>query len=230
MPGERCVIVNADDFGLSEGTNRGIIETHERGIVTSASLMVRQPAAAMAAAYAKSHPEFAIGLHLDLGEWEWRDSEWLQTWHVIATDDAAAVAIEIESQLDTFFRLMGRMPTHLDSHQHVHRHEPVRSAATAVATRLGIPLRGITEGITFRGDFYGHGTKASPHPEGVSVSNLITLLLERPPGTTELSCHPGLDESLASCYRFERLTEVRTLCDDRVRAAVQDGDIRLVSF
>src|SRR5437870_3779943 len=41
----RYLIVNADDFGLSPGVNRGIIEAHEHGIVTSASLMVRWPAA-----------------------------------------------------------------------------------------------------------------------------------------------------------------------------------------
>ena len=45
MPETRRLIVNADDLGLSAGVNRGIVEAHARGIVTSASLMVRQPAA-----------------------------------------------------------------------------------------------------------------------------------------------------------------------------------------
>jgi predicted glycoside hydrolase/deacetylase ChbG (UPF0249 family) len=228
--GERCLIVNADDFGLSEGTNRGIIEAHERGIVTSTSLMVRQPAATSAAAYAKSHPAFGIGLHLDLGEWEWRDGGWLQTSHVVSTDEAAAVAEEIERQLESFQRLLGRMPTHLDSHQHVHRHEPVRTAATALATRLGIPLRDFSGRIRFCGGFYGHGAKASPFPEGISVGNLLALLRELPSGVTELCCHPGLDESLASCYRSERLVEVQTLCDERIRAAVKNGGIQLIHF
>ena len=43
--GTRHLIVNADDFGQSAGINRGIIEAHEHGIVTSTSLMVRWPAA-----------------------------------------------------------------------------------------------------------------------------------------------------------------------------------------
>ena len=46
MIAQRYLIVNADDFGQSPGINRGVIEAHENGIVTSASLMVRWPAAA----------------------------------------------------------------------------------------------------------------------------------------------------------------------------------------
>src|SRR5206468_2930594 len=63
-PADKLVVVNADDLGLSPGVNRGIIEAHERGIVTSASLMVRWPAAAEAAAYARSRPQLGVGLHL----------------------------------------------------------------------------------------------------------------------------------------------------------------------
>ena len=228
--GGRSLIVNADYFGLSEGTNRGIIEAHDRGIVTSASLMVRQPAVGSAVAYAKSNPAFAIGLHLDLGEWEWRNGEWFQTYHVVLTDDAAAVAGEIERQLELFQRLMGRAPTHLDSHQHVHQHEPVRSAAIAVAARLGLPLRGVAGSIAYCGSFYGHGAKASPFREGISVENLIELFRNLPAGTTELSCHPGRDEALRSCYRAERLTEADTLCDPRIRMALAQERISLVRF
>ena len=65
----RYLIVNADDFGQSRGINRGITEAHEQGIVTSASLMVRWPAAPEAAAYARSHGSLSLGLHFDFGEW-----------------------------------------------------------------------------------------------------------------------------------------------------------------
>ena len=51
----RRLIVNADDFGRTDGVNRGIITAHERGIVTAATLMVRWPAAVRAGAYAR-HP------------------------------------------------------------------------------------------------------------------------------------------------------------------------------
>ena len=50
MSPSRILIVNADDFGLSAGVNCGIVEAHDKGIVTSASLMVHMPAAAEAVA------------------------------------------------------------------------------------------------------------------------------------------------------------------------------------
>ncbi len=122
----RNLIVNADDFGLSRGVNRGIIEAFENGILTSASLMVRQPAASEAAVYARSHCGMSLGLHLDLGEWKYREGQWVALYSVVPNDDAAAVAEEVRHQLSEFQRLVGRKPTHIDSHQHVHRQERIR--------------------------------------------------------------------------------------------------------
>src|SRR5712692_6069973 len=75
----RYLIVNADDFGQSPGVNRGIVEAHDRGIVTSASLMVRWPAAAQAAVYSRKHPELGLGIHFDFGEWACRRGSWLRS-------------------------------------------------------------------------------------------------------------------------------------------------------
>ena len=81
------LIVNADDFGQSSGINRGIIEAHEHGIVTSTSLMSRWPGAVEAAQYARTHPELSVGLHIDLGEWEYREGNWLAVYTVVPLDD-----------------------------------------------------------------------------------------------------------------------------------------------
>ena len=152
MRGARRLIVNADDFGQSPGVNRGIVEAHEHGIVTSASLMVRWPAAAEAAAYGRAHPAFALGLHVDLGEWMYRDDRWVALYEVVDLDDEQSIAGEVLHQLERFRELAGREPTHIDSHQHVH----LRQAAhivSAVAETLRIPLRQCSSDILYCGRF-----------------------------------------------------------------------------
>src|SRR5438270_5752644 len=60
----RQLIVNADDFGMSEAVNEAIIRAHRQGVLTSASLMVTGEAAAQAVQLAKENPGLAVGIHL----------------------------------------------------------------------------------------------------------------------------------------------------------------------
>jgi predicted glycoside hydrolase/deacetylase ChbG (UPF0249 family) len=60
------LIINGDDFGYSDAVNRAIIQAHQHGALTSASLMVNEAAAAQAVALAQAHPTLAVGLHLVL--------------------------------------------------------------------------------------------------------------------------------------------------------------------
>ena len=78
--GTRSLIVNADDFGRSREINSGVIKAREHGILTSASLMVRWPAATEAAAYGRDNSGFSLGLHVDLGEWAFGDGEWFPVY------------------------------------------------------------------------------------------------------------------------------------------------------
>jgi predicted glycoside hydrolase/deacetylase ChbG (UPF0249 family) len=230
MAGARCVIVNADDFGQNAGVNQGIIASHERGIVTSASLMVRWPAAAEAAAYARRHPSLSLGLHLDLGEWVYKEGAWQTLYEVVLPGDAQVCGREIARQLEAFCDLVGAVPTHLDSHQHCHREEPVRSLLETEARRLHVPLRSFDPVVRYCGDFYGQTDTCEPHLEAIGVDALIQILRTLPPGVTEVACHPALGDTPAGMYRSERHREVETLCDPRVRAVLASEDIRLCSF
>lgn len=226
----RCLIVNADDFGQSHGINRGIITAHERGVVTSASLMVRWPASEVAAWYAREHPELSVGLHADCGEWAYRSGAWVQLYEVASTEDERAVAAELGRQIDRFRLLVGRDPTHLDSHQHVHRSEPARSIFQQVARDLGIPLRDYTPQVRYRGDFYGQTGRGEPFPEAIQVDHLVGLIGELPAGIVEIGCHPGVGDDLDTMYRDERRQEVAVLCDPRVRQAIEAAGVRLMSY
>lgn len=207
----RSLIVNADDFGISSGVNRGILEAFERGVLTSTSFMVGRPAAEEAAALARERPRLSVGLHVE-------------------SDGNGALAPGLEQQLRRFRELTGRPPTHIDSHHDIHSNPEVLPTFLAVARRCGIPLRGGTS-VHVVTRFYGQWGGES-HPEQVSVSSLIGMLeAEVTNGVTELICHPGYaDPGLTSSYTSEREEEVRTLCDPRIRAAVRRLEIRLIGF
>jgi predicted glycoside hydrolase/deacetylase ChbG (UPF0249 family) len=232
------LIVNADDFGFSAGINRGIVEAYEHGIVTSASLMVDQPGAEEAAAYAREHPKLGVGVHLELPGWR-AATRALHRAIGSETRLAEAVTKEVGRQLDRFRTLVGRDATHVDSHRHRHRHEPARSVVAEVAGELGVPARDLGTTVRHCRDFYGqtYGRIYSTRPnlEAISVDALVRLLEELSPGVSELCCHPGYADDLEppfrkEPYRGERVQEVRALCDRRVRATVERQGIRLCSF
>lgn len=224
------LIVNADDFGLSQGVNRGIAEAFRNGIVTSASLMVRGRAAEDAARLARRLPGLGVGLHLDLGEWIHEGGRWVASYEVVPLTDARAVQAEIASQLVRFRRLIGRPPTHVDSHQHVHMFEPVRGIVERVRRRTGIPVRGLDDGIRYVGDFYGQTGEGRPIEGAIGIPALLALLDRVGPGVTELGCHPGRDDALDSVYAAERSVELATLTDPLVVAHVVRRGIELRSF
>ncbi len=230
MADKKYLVVNADDFGQSPGVNRGIIEAHEQGIVTSASLMVRWPSAKEAVDYGKTHPSLGLGLHFDLGEWACRNDEWVRLYEVIPKNDEQHIADELTGQCELFERLTGRIPTHLDSHQHAHRDEPLRSMMLALAEKLNIPLRDYNPSVRYCGDFYGQSSNGYPYPEAISVEALMTLLERLPAGITELGCHPGFADDLDTMYKSERQQEIKALCDGRIRETIGAMGIELCSF
>ena len=225
---DRFLIVNADDLGLSPAVNAGVFAAHERGVVTSASLMVRQGAAPEAAEAAAGYPELALGLHIDLGEWIYQSGEWIQAYLHCDTDDRDAVEAECRAQLKRFRALLGRDPTHLDSHQHVHESEPARGVAEALAAGLGVPLR--NRAIRYEGGFYGQSGKGEPFPQGIAPEALVELIEALPPGWTEIGCHPAAGPVPTSSYDAERQVELATLCDPRVRGALNVTNVKLCSF
>lgn len=229
MAAPRHLIVNADDLGLSAAVNAGIARAHAHGIVTSASLMVRRDAAAEAVRLAAEHPRLAVGLHIDLGQWDYRDGAWHSAYARCDQEDEAAVVAECRAQLHAFRQLIGRDPTHLDSHQHVHQSEPVSAAAEALAAELRVPLRG--RGVRFEGGFYGQTGRGEPLPDGITVASLCALIAALPPGWSELGCHPGLGvTSQESSYAQERERELTALCDPALPRLLAEQGIALRSF
>ena len=221
--------MNADDFGRSDAINAGVVHGHVHGIVTSASLMVRHPAAADGVAAAREHPGLSLGLHIDLTEWEHSGGAWRAKYTVVDTADRSAVTHEVERQLEAFRALVGAEPSHLDSHQHVHRDEPVRSVAAQAATALAVPLRENGQ-VRYCGAFYGQDGRGEAFPGAITPEALARLVRELEPGTTEIGCHPATSAEAFTSYSAERPAELLALCDPLVRRTIQDCGIELCPF
>jgi hopanoid biosynthesis associated protein HpnK len=138
----RRLIVNADDFGRSESINAAVIEAHQRGILTTASLMVNGEAAEQAVCLAKQHPRLGVGLHLTLccgqsalppakipklvdSQSRFRDSP-VAAGMVYFFSGAARrqLRAEIEAQFAKFI-VTGLPLDHVNGHLHFHLHPAV---------------------------------------------------------------------------------------------------------
>ncbi|MCM0591162.1 MAG: hopanoid biosynthesis-associated protein HpnK [Gloeotrichia echinulata DEX184] len=151
----RFAIINGDDFGFSAGVNQAIITAHEQGVLTSTSLMVTGDAAQEAIAWARSHPNLAVGLHLVLvcGRSVLPPS---QIPHLVDTSgnfaDSPLVAglryqfqpaareelrQEIRAQLQKF-RDSGLTLSHVDGHLHLHAHPVILRILVELAPEFDI--------------------------------------------------------------------------------------------
>lgn len=152
----RQLIVNADDFGLTEAVNRGIVHAHNEGIVTSTTLMAGGSAFDSAVSISRSLPDLGIGVHLNLtsgrpvspvqnipslvnrdGRLRWTPACLLRA--VVARQVSL---VEIETELREQIRKVckaGIRPTHLDGHKHVHLMPGVSEIVIRLARDFSIP-------------------------------------------------------------------------------------------
>ncbi len=215
------VIVNADDLGHSQGPNRGIEEGHRHGIITSASLMVNRPATAEGVRVAHRNPALSVGLHLNVTD---------EDWEAVDLADAAWVERELEAQYALFCDLVGRPPTHLDSHHHIHWKSEHTPTFQRFAAEHSLPLRHYSS-AEYIGHFYGQWEHGVTELTPVQEPYLQELLEGFTPGLYELACHPGyVTPDLNSLYSIERETELATLQSPVIRVLVDSLGIQLCSF
>ncbi len=149
------LIVNADDFGLCASVNRGILEAHRNGIVTSATLLANAPGFQDAVALARETPTLGVGVHLNLTrgrplsppaevpslvrqDGAFAYGPWGLPWAIVRGRMALRdVRREWAAQVARV-RGAGIAPTHLDSEKHVHLLPPLFEVAISLAQAEGI--------------------------------------------------------------------------------------------
>jgi predicted glycoside hydrolase/deacetylase ChbG (UPF0249 family) len=150
------LIVNADDFGISPGVNRGIVEANQKGIVTSTTLMVNMPYAQSAVELTKIHTSrMGIGLHITLTEGRpvlpahdvprlvTRDGTFRHLIRfLVSSPNPEDIHREITAQFRRFVELTGTKPDHIDTHQFCCNWIPAAfSAYVEMALEHNIPMR-----------------------------------------------------------------------------------------
>jgi chitin disaccharide deacetylase len=149
------LIVNADDFGLTSGVNRAIIEGHTRGAVTSATLMANMSAFDSAVRLAKEHPSLGVGLHInitqgrpvaealrvgsllnDRGEF-WGTSGAVFKRLLAGRLKIEEVVVELRAQIEKALNAGLRL-THVDSHKHTHALPQICEAIISTVKDYGI--------------------------------------------------------------------------------------------
>lgn len=153
-PSPRRVIVNADDFGLNQAVNQGILRAYQQGIVTSTSLMVTMPGVDEAVSMAKANPKLGVGLHLNLTYGKpVLDAAFVPSlinkhgkFHSpvkfmlrlkVGKIDRHELKQEISAQFRRFFTF-GLPCTHFDGHRHIHCVPEVFELAIQEARRYNI--------------------------------------------------------------------------------------------
>jgi predicted glycoside hydrolase/deacetylase ChbG (UPF0249 family) len=247
------LIVNADDFGRARGINGGVLRAHREGIVTATTLMVGAPASEDAGRVAHQAPSLDVGVHLTLtygrpiadplavrslvqadGSFPRGPDAFLGTGRA----DRDEALTEYRAQVARARLLLGRSPTHLDTHHWLHDEPALEWAITTLALETGMAVRphddrqrdrlraaGVPTVDHYRRDFQ--------HEGHVDVATLERILADLDDGVTELGCHPGEpDAELAatSTYSSLRADELATLTDPRARSSVVRNGITLSDY
>jgi hopanoid biosynthesis associated protein HpnK len=154
----RRLIVNADDFGLTLGVNRAIVETHCHGAVTSATLMANGQAFDDAVERAKSEPRLSIGCHVvlvdgvplrvvktpTLSDKKIPDGRFYQSLNSFALRalggriDDDEIEAEVTAQIRKL-QAAGIAVSHLDTHKHTHIFPQVLRPLLRAARACGVP-------------------------------------------------------------------------------------------
>ena len=237
------LIINADDFGLTDGVNQAIIDAHHNGLLSSTTLLANGEAFTSAAALARQAPRLGVGVHLNLTEGRpvapvssvptlisgcgvfARTPAGL--WRAMLLGRARAVEIERELRAQVEKVLAARIvPTHLDSHKHVHALPALGKMSLKLARQYGIKaIRSVAEAWPAVGYLLGRFPRAKARILRQRFNSLTLSLLYRG------WCH-GLPQACVACAEhFYGVTATGFLDEELLRQIlrrVPDGTSELM--
>ncbi|MFZ5810734.1 MAG: ChbG/HpnK family deacetylase [Thermodesulfobacteriota bacterium] len=237
----RRLVVNADDFGLTDGICRGIVHAMDHGVVRATTAMTRPPGAAGRIAAHAGALSGRMGIHFQLTGGHPPCLPPGEVPSLVAPEgvfagkrmDIGEVAAgelrrEWRAQLG-FLRSCGVEPTHMDTHHHVHKRPDVFPVYLEFARELGIPARAtnpdMAAALRAAGVRCADGFITGFFGEDLSPGRFLDLVDQAFTGLSdtavvELMCHPGHDDpelSAISSYSAAREREIAVLTSAEVR-------------
>ncbi|MCM8776362.1 MAG: ChbG/HpnK family deacetylase [Candidatus Omnitrophica bacterium] len=250
---KRILIVNADDCNLTQGVTEAILDCHDRGIVTSTTILVNLPVDSRMVRETKKRQSLGIGIHLNITLGRpvsnpkkikslLDPSDCFRKFQSLLKPPrpkADEIFHEYQSQIELFQKIFGRRPTHADTHHQVHDDPYFFQVIIRVARENRLPIRrsqlmrqsGLLKKTGVRSTDFIFGNL---RPEGHWTSEAVRAILPNlPNGISEIICHPGRNDSdlkSISSFTAGRETEWRIFRSKRLKAAVQRSGIVLSHY
>lgn len=248
------LIINADDFGYTPGVTQGIIESHNKGVVSSTTAIPVSHYFMEAMAFArKTAPTLSIGVHLTL---TLRNSKPILPAKEIPSliDEKGfflnnqsfeekillnEVYIEWEAQIIEFLK-SGKKPSHIDSHHNVHgRNEGLLEVALDLARKFNLPLR--NTGVKGHQDHYKdvrtpHMFLSQFYEENTTMdqfTNILKKIYNTDKEIFEMNCHPAFLDTIlqeTSSYSTKRVEELKILTSNEANNAIKTNNILLTNY
>lgn len=236
------LIINGDDFGMTQGTTLGILVAHEQGILTSTTIMMNMPYASWALEKAKAYPHLGIGVHLNITAGDpmvkGPNSFVNEAGHFIRPKDypegkpqpdPEELYKEWKTQIEAFIKATGHKPTHLDSHHHVHMQENTEAVIMKLAKEYDLPIRSTRPLLKDYPYIPCITTFYSDH----ATLPYLEKLLSQDEEAIEIMAHPALlDETLyeTSSYALPRMKELAFLESQEIKQFIKENHIALINY
>ncbi|WP_297522000.1 chitin disaccharide deacetylase [uncultured Clostridium sp.] len=237
------LIINADDFGLTKGVNKAIVDAYKKGALKSTTLMVNMKEVEEAVKLAKENKGLGVGLHLtatagepvrkDLKSLVGENGKFHNYYELldgVQNCDDEELYLEWEAQLNKFVDLIGEMPTHLDSHHFAHLIERYKHVAIRLAEKYNLPMRTLETNIENKEVKYTMGFYDDRVSYEFFEKDEANILDEE---IIDLMCHPAYnDEVLEGLSRYTKTREIEfeILTSERIKNWVEKNNVEIVNY
>lgn len=238
------LIVNADDFGLSEAVNYGIISAYKNGIVKSTTIMAGMPAFNHAVELLKDNEGLGCGVHMTLS----LNKPVLDTHKTIVdkngnfyrriTNELVLEKFNLDEIYEEFCAQIdkavnsGIKVDHLDSHHHVHTLSSLKPVIERILEKYKLPIRGGFESnieydkiIPMTESFYNENVTEDYFEKYIDELKKNEII--------DVMCHPAfIDEYLinSTSYSMQRIKEHSILTSDSVKEFLKENNIGITNY